>query len=271
MTSTEHLRSETTIVRDISVHQVWSAGEGPTVVLLHGLAEDARSWAVIQRALPEFRTVAVELRGHGKTTLGAADGTLTQLSNDLISFLEDVTGPARVVGFSLGGTITLDAAASRPDLFHRVVVVGASSVVGRAAADFYRRRIALVETGDPDSIRQALREDTAPAVVQETDLNELVQHRLEAIGEGGGYINAARAMAALSQTPLTPRLGLIPQRVDIIGADRDTFCPRKAADILVDGLPDARYHELSGSGHLIAVDQPTALAAQLAAVLDDSG
>ena len=44
--------------------------DGPVVVLLHGLAEDARSWASIQQRLTGHRTVAVELRGHGDTTLG---------------------------------------------------------------------------------------------------------------------------------------------------------------------------------------------------------
>lgn len=270
MTSTVTLATESTTLGDISVHQVWSDADGPTVVLLHGLAEDARSWAAIQRALPQFRTVAVELRGHGKTTLGDADGTLTQLRNDLIAFLTAVTGPAHVIGFSLGGTITLDAAASRPDLFRRVVAVGASSVVGGAAVAFYGRRIALVEAGDAASIREAFHEDTAPAVMQDTDLDGLVRRRIEAIGTGGGYVNAARAMAALGQTPLTPRLAMIPQQVDIIGADQDAFCPRRAADILINGLPDARYHEIPGAGHLIAVDQPSALAARLAAVLSTS-
>src|SRR5690606_29628214 len=46
------------------------AGEGRPVVFVHGLAEDRATWAVQQRALTGVRTVSVDLRGHGTTTLG---------------------------------------------------------------------------------------------------------------------------------------------------------------------------------------------------------
>lgn len=264
------LRRTTTHVGDLQVGQVWADHDGPVVVLLHGLAEDARSWASIQQRLTGHRTVAVELRGHGDTTLGEADGTLAQLSGDLIAFLEQVTGRGHVVGFSLGGTIVLDAAARRPDLFDRVVVVGTSSVVGRSAVAFYGDRIALVESGDTDAIRVAMMDDTRPAVVTPVDLERLAGTRLEAIGQGHGYVNAARAMAALGAAPLTPRLAQIDAKVHVIGADQDSFCPRRAADIIVGALPRAEYVEISGAGHLIAVDQPDALAEALASALTSS-
>ncbi len=70
-------------------------GAGTPVVLVHGLAEDRGSWAAVQEGMPDFHTFAYDLRGHGQTELGNADGTLAQLGGDLIGFLESVTGPAR--------------------------------------------------------------------------------------------------------------------------------------------------------------------------------
>src|SRR5690606_2371848 len=60
-------------LRDIEVHYTCS-GSGPAVVFVHGLAEDHRSWQRQQRELPDYRTFAYDLRRHGATTLGAADG-----------------------------------------------------------------------------------------------------------------------------------------------------------------------------------------------------
>src|SRR5690606_23513001 len=60
---------------DIEVHYT-RAGDGPPVVLVHGLAQDGRSWEPVQRGLTKVTTYAYDLRGHGRTTVGDAQGTL---------------------------------------------------------------------------------------------------------------------------------------------------------------------------------------------------
>ena len=98
------------------------SGQGQKVVLLHGLAEDRHSFAAVRKRLRGAHTFACDLRGHGETGLGNAEGTLTQLGNDLVGFLEAITGPAVCIGYSLGGTIVLWAAAMRPDLVRHAIV-----------------------------------------------------------------------------------------------------------------------------------------------------
>lgn len=246
-----------------------AAGEGPPVVLVHGLAEDRASWARQQRELQDRHTLAYDVRGHGATTAGQGDGTLAQLGGDLVGFLETVSGPAAVVGFSLGGTIALWAASERADLVRRAVVLGTSSVVGRTAVGFYRERIALVRGGDRAAILRALRDDTAAALAApDGDAGALAGRRLAAIGDGAGYVNAAAAMARLGEEPLTPRLAAVRCHVDVVGGERDAFCPRKAADILLGGLPDATYHELPAVGHLMNVDDPVAVTTTLDRTLE---
>ena len=247
-------------------------GSGPTVVFVHGLAEDRTSWSPQLDGLEGFRRIAIDLRGHGETSLGDAQGTLDQLRDDLVGFLESVTGPAALVGFSLGGVIVLRTALDRPDLVTRAVVVATSSVVGRAARAFFEGRIALAESGDREALRDALRADTAAQVVTGgVDLDQLTKWRMDAIGDGGGYVNAARAMIGVADRSLTPELAEISVEVDVVGATEDQFCPRKAADILLEGLPPgARYHEVEGAGHLMNVDRPQAVTALLRTALTRS-
>lgn len=247
-------------------------GEGPPVVFVHGLAEDRTTWAAQQRELTGVRAVSIDVRGHGDTTLGRPAGTLAQLGADLVGVLESLTGPATCVGFSLGGTVVLRAAVDRPDLVAHAIVLGTSSVVGRAAAGFYADRVALVEGGDRAALRAAMSADTAAGLASEhADLDALVTRRLDAVGVGGGYVNAARAMARLRDEPLNPELANVRCRVDVVGADGDTFCPKRAADILLDTLPDARYHEIAGAGHLMNVDQPGLVTELLRTLLDGGG
>ncbi|MEO5666036.1 MAG: alpha/beta fold hydrolase [Nocardioides sp.] len=244
------------------------AGDGPPVVLVHGLAEDRGTWSAQQSALTGVRTLAYDLRGHGGTTLGSPDGSLAQLGADLLGFLEAVTGPATVVGFSLGGTVALWAAAERPDLVTHAVVLGTSSVVGRAATGFYAGRIELAGDTTTPEFRTALRDDTAAALVTpDAPLDAIVEARLAAVGDGRGYANAARAMSALNAAPLTPRLADVAVPVDVVGAAGDTFCPPKAARIITDALSDVSYHEIPDAGHLMNVDNPDAVTAAIRTTL----
>jgi 3-oxoadipate enol-lactonase len=243
-------------------------GSGRPVVMIHGLGQDHQMWREHQWALGGRQTFAYDIRGHGDTTLGDGRGALEQLGTDLLGFLEVISGPASVVGFSLGGAIGLWAAAARPDLVEDLVVLGTSSVVGRTAAEYYEERSSLAQTPSSDAFREALYDDTARSLVGAADqLDALVVARLVAIGDGRGYRNGARAMAALLTDPLTPRLEWIRQRVDVVGATEDTLCPRKAASIMMEALPNATYHEIADAGHLMHVDNPGAVTTILRAVL----
>jgi len=245
-------------------------GEGPPAVMFHGLAEDRSSWADVQRRLSDFTTYACDLRGHGETELGEAEGALEQLGGDLIGFLEALTGPADCIGYSLGGAVVLWVAAKRPDLVKRATVAGTSTVVGRRAVGFFRDRIETIRSDFP-GFADALKEDTRQQLVVAGDrLEAVAARRLKAIGDGGGYVNAARAMARLHDDPLTRLLPDIACPVHVIGGEADVFCPRKAADIMIAALRRGTYHEVAGAGHLMSVDQPDAYAQAIRDALESS-
>jgi 3-oxoadipate enol-lactonase len=246
------------------------AGVGEPVVLIHGLAQDRSTWAVVQAAITDHCTHAVDLRGHGETTLGQAEGTLAQLGGDLIRFLEKVTGPATCVGFSLGGTVVLWAAAHRPDLVRHPIVAGTSSVVGRAAVGFFEERIRQVQQ-DFAVFAQALKADTASMLATAADqVDAVTARRLWAVHDGGGFVNAARAMARLSTEPLSPLLSKVRCRVDAIYGELDAFCPEKALDILARDLPQLVRHKVEGASHLMGVDQPQAFVEAIRAALSQA-
>lgn len=253
-------------IGDISVAYA-EQGAGEAVVLVHGLAEDQRSFAGVQAALPNFHTFAYALRGHGDTQIGEALGTLAQLGDDLIAFLETVSGPARCMGYSLGGTIVLWVAAKRPDLVSQVIVAGTSTVVGRTAVEFFEQRIDMLKH-DVDAFPNALRSDTAAQLCNESvDLDAITANRLQAVGRGLGYRNAARAMIRVNSEPLTTELAKIQCPIDVIGADGDVFCPKKAAEIILQAATSASYHEIAGAGHLMSVDQPNLYASCIREIL----
>jgi pimeloyl-ACP methyl ester carboxylesterase len=98
-------------------------GDGPPLVLLHGLGERAASWDNVRDALAaSFTTYAVDLRGHGDSDWPGVYGH-DAIEADVCGLL-DALGLREVVlvGHSMGGSIGFRIAAHRPDLVGRLVV-----------------------------------------------------------------------------------------------------------------------------------------------------
>ncbi|HKW70215.1 MAG TPA: alpha/beta fold hydrolase [Candidatus Dormibacteraeota bacterium] len=254
--------------KDINV--AWSeAGRGAPLVLIHGLADDHRAW---RQALPDLmlrrRVILYDLRGHGETSLGEPDGSLAQLGADLISLLDglDIERPD-IAGFSLGGTIAMRSAIDHPERVGRLALVATSSRVGRAAADWYRDRVAMVDHNDP-RLRETLDQDTADVYAQAPgELEEGLLIRRQSTADPRGYSNACAAMAALSAAPLDPHLPKIQARTLIVASELDQHCPPRAAEIIAAGIKGSRVEIIAGAGHAIPVEKPRELAVMINSLL----
>jgi len=108
--------------RPVDLHRLTWGEKGPLVVLVHGLTGRASLWGDVARRLAAagYRVVAPDLRGHGASPR-AASYTLAEHTADLIALLE-ATGPAHLVGHSLGAALAWRVAAGRPDLVQRLVL-----------------------------------------------------------------------------------------------------------------------------------------------------
>ncbi|GAA3084153.1 alpha/beta fold hydrolase [Streptosporangium carneum] len=102
-------------------------GPGPAVVLLHGLAGASSEWRAVADLLgPEWRTVAVDQRGHGDSERRPADVSRAAHVADVVEVIGALRlGPVALVGQSLGGNTALLVAAAAPDLVRGLVLVEA--------------------------------------------------------------------------------------------------------------------------------------------------
>jgi pimeloyl-ACP methyl ester carboxylesterase len=176
-------------------------------------------------------------------------------------------GGADVAGFSLGGTIAMRMAINHPEMVNRLVLVATSSRVGRTAADWYRRRVEMVEQEDPD-LRATLDRDTADVYAQApSELDDGLFIRRQSTADPRGYGNACAAMAALNSAPLDPELGRISAPTLIVASELDRHCPPKAAEIIAAGIRGSRMEVIAGAGHPIPVEKPRELAGSINAFL----
>jgi pimeloyl-ACP methyl ester carboxylesterase len=95
--------------------QEWP-GEGPSILLLHGLASSSHIWDLVApRLAPRFRIVAYDQRGHGlsgKPSSGYGFGRLVADGATVIRTLG--LGRPLVVGHSWGANVALQLAVERP-------------------------------------------------------------------------------------------------------------------------------------------------------------
>jgi pimeloyl-ACP methyl ester carboxylesterase len=112
-------------------------GDGPSALLLHGLAGHTDEWAQTASWLTSrCRVVALDARGHGRSERFPADVSRDSVVADAVFVVEQLgLQPVVVVGQSVGGLTALSLAARRPELVRGVVLVDASPSDGDGVED----------------------------------------------------------------------------------------------------------------------------------------
>lgn len=109
------------------VGDVWGPADGPLVVMLHGGGQTRHSWksAGAKLAANGMRVVALDARGHGDSEWDPdGDYHRMRMARDLVGVIEELGGPATVVGASMGGMTGLQATTiAGPDVIGSLVLV----------------------------------------------------------------------------------------------------------------------------------------------------
>ena len=116
----------------------WLAGpeDRPLVVLSHGMALDHRMFDAQARALAgDYRVLAWDLRGHGRSQPAGAPLTVAALVDDLLAILYQVGRQrAAIVGHSLGGIVAQELAFRFPARVSALATFGCSCITLPAPA-----------------------------------------------------------------------------------------------------------------------------------------
>jgi 2-(acetamidomethylene)succinate hydrolase len=125
-------------------------GEGPPLLLLHGVTANAYVWLPVMELLAgSYHCVAIDQRGHGRTGMprgGQFDAAAyARDAADLAAFIG--RGPVVLVGHSLGARNAIVAGAMRPDAVAGVVAIEFTPFIDKAAFDALDTRV----TGGPRS------------------------------------------------------------------------------------------------------------------------
>ncbi len=117
-----------TTIDDLRLYVRHDEGEGPVIVLLHGINSNAACWrTVIDTIGPEYRVIAPDLLGFGESPKPDIEYTADQHTAVLDATLRDlgVTERFVLVGYSMGGNVAIRYAATHPDRLRRLFLLAA--------------------------------------------------------------------------------------------------------------------------------------------------
>ncbi|MGC4784169.1 alpha/beta fold hydrolase [Micromonospora zamorensis] len=103
-------------------------GQGPLVVLVHGMGENRASFRHLTPLLVAagYRVASVDVRGHGESSAGWPTYAPAEVGADLLAVVRDLdAGPAVLVGSSSGAAAVVFAATDAPELVSGIVQIGA--------------------------------------------------------------------------------------------------------------------------------------------------
>ena len=140
-----------------ALHHIDLPGDGPPIVLVHGLASCLRLWDGVAARLNArgHRVVACDLRGHGLSPKPDGPYDVATVAADVLALATELNlGPFLVAGQSYGATVALQMAADRPERAERVVCVdGGFLDLGHRYPDWERCRR---ELSPPDLLGRPL-------------------------------------------------------------------------------------------------------------------
>ncbi len=235
------------------VYRTVGEEDAPAVVLLHGWASSRRMWESAQQRLSEhFRTLALDLPGHGESS--KPDWTwysiprYTDLVVQLMEALE-LRRPA-AVGHSMGGTIALELAARHPNALECLIAVN-PVVTGRV----YSRSIPFGDEWIEPAVLVSRRVWPAasrlltrpPEAVRRRAPNH-VRRNSEDLGRTTAD-SALGSMRAVLTWDLTSQLEQIQARTLVIVGDQDRVVAPAEGELAAQRVPGARLVRLRAAHH----------------------
>jgi 3-oxoadipate enol-lactonase len=248
-------------------YEVRGPADGPAVVLLHNIFCDRRVFDQVAPALPGLRTVAIDFRGHGQSTLGATDYTVVDLVADVIAVLDrEGIAQAVVVGLSLGATVALELALAHPARVERLVLMGADGDPDGGLAAFrnglFCRMVMLL--GMRGFVLSTVAKTLFGASYRAETGFPVHRQRLAALDRRAARaaMRAWTSRRSLRQAAAGLRL---PTRV-VVG-DEDVSCPLPCGQRLHAVIPGAELLRIPRAGHTMTAERPAECATAIASFL----
>lgn len=229
----------------------------PAVLLLHGAGGNHLVWPAQVRRMAQTCVVAIDLPGHGESSLPACAtiGTFSEVLNDVVHALE--LDRFVLAGHSMGGAIALDYALAYPQRLAGLVLIGAGAQMPVSAK--------LMET---------VRDDFAAA----TEMIVRYSYRRSVSAEEFSlYLTHVRQgspavlyedLLACAAFDVTESVGRLAVPTQIFCGQEDRMTPVALSEALHAAIRTSELTIVPAAGHNVMVEHPALVADQMTGFID---
>ena len=262
--------SKTLIANGLKLHYLeWGDPSNPTMLLLHGFAQQCHSWDFVALAFADrYRIIALDQRGHGDSDW-ASDGDYSPETQqkDIEAFVNSL-GIQRFVlmGLSMGGRNSFTYAANNPDRVEALIIVDAGPENVRTGTQNIRN---FVEQEDElDSI-----DAFVDRVIKYNPRRDPIQIRgsivnnLRELPNGkwtwkyDKILRSPGRMAGTQDPDLTNRLWNYVESLQcpalVVRGDKSDIIATNTADEMANRIPNGKVAIVENAGHLVMGDNPS--------------
>jgi pimeloyl-ACP methyl ester carboxylesterase len=213
-------------------------GDGPLVVLVPGMGDLRAAYRFLAPALQNagYRVACTDLRGHGDSDTTFSSYGDVETAGDVLALIEQLGGPAIIVGNSMGAGAGVLAAAMQPDLVRGLVLLGPFVRNGKTSAmQRVLLRIAMARPWAAASWK-AYMPKLYPGQ-RPPDFDEY-RDRVAASLRRPGYAKAFSLTTRTNHDPAEARLGEVSQPTLVVMGEQDPDFPdpREEADWIAQRL-----------------------------------
>ncbi|MDQ0467781.1 alpha/beta fold hydrolase [Labrys wisconsinensis] len=228
------------------------AGSGPPLLLVHSLGTGAWLWRdEIRRWSSLFDVIAVDARGHGRSTARGAP-TVPEIAADLAAVIAALgLAPAHVVAISMGGPISAHLIAQAPGSVASLVIADSFANQGEAGAKRAETIAAVVRDVGMAEFGRRYAQDTLLPATPRPVFDELAAS-LGAM-DAQTYIACATSVFTSDVRDL---MAAIRVPVRIVVGERDNRTPPALSEAIAALIPGAGLHHIADAAHLANLDQP---------------
>ncbi len=233
---------------------------GTPIVLVHGFPFSSAMWADQLDVIgSDYRTIAYDLRGLGKSTLGDGQYTVEGHVDDLLALLDHLSiDKAIIVGFSMGGYITLRAMERNPERFLAVALCDTRCETDDNAGKIKRANAATTvkKTG-----AAKFADAFIPAVFTPTSVHNntsAVAKIREIISTTDPVAIAGNLIAMAARSDTSASLSKITVPTLIMVGELDAVTPPPAASFMHANIAGAELQLIPNAGHMSNLENPQA-------------
>jgi len=233
-------------------------GEGPPVILLHGLFGSQRNWGGIIRALAsDVRIHGLDLRNHGESPW-ADSMTYDDMAADVARYIETIgDGPVTLLGHSMGGKVGMRLALTRPELLSRLIVVDIAPVSYHN--EHYSDYVLAMQNLPLGEISRRAEADAAlKAAIPDDSLRAFLLQNM--VSDGGHFrwrINLANIGANMKSLIAFPDSeASFAEPTFFLAGERSNYIRPRDNDAIQRHFPDSEIQVIADSGHWPHAEHP---------------